>query len=342
MQASVIIPTYNRSRSLRRTLESLAALDMPKDDFEVVIVDNNSNDDTPEVAQAFSDRGLHLTYVVEKRLSFTVARHTGAAAAAHPVLCYIDDDVVVDPGWLRETVRLFEADPRAGMVAGRIEAEFETTPPRWARYTQRYFNGWSLWNIADTVCDCPGACGPSLAVRKDVLDEVGGFPPDTIGGESQLTPGTIEKVYVGPGDWGLNRRVRKAGYKIMYSPRALVHHVVPAVRMTEAWWRSRFIGEGYMMAFTRQIWSPSSPPVLALKSIGETIAGAGGYLLAGLLTTIRHDARYLFRFGAAYMFTKAKVHRALARDPGLAQRLWDIAMEGIDPADIDRVTGMVP
>lgn len=209
--ASVIIPTYNRCKSLQRALKSLMKLNFPRNRYEVIVVDNNSNDDTPNVVEKFQNAGLEVKYVKEIRLSFTVARHTGVKAASSPLLCYIDDDVTVDKNWLASIVGVFKKDESVGVVGGRIEPIFEVKPPDWALAAQSKFNGWSLWHYADVLCEAPGACGPNLCVRKTLLEKIGGFPPDTIGVEAEGRPGTIEKIYIGPGDWGLSQKIQAAG-----------------------------------------------------------------------------------------------------------------------------------
>ena len=117
--ASILIPTYNRCDSLARALASLQQLDFAHERYEVVVVDNNCTDATPQVAQQFGAR-----YVKEPRLSFTVARRTGAEAARGKYLIYIDDDVTVEPQWLRAIVEAFEQDDKVGMVAGPIRGVF--------------------------------------------------------------------------------------------------------------------------------------------------------------------------------------------------------------------------
>src|SRR3989344_7987041 len=120
IHASIIIPTYNRSQNLRRALESICKLDYPWENFEIVIVDNNCTDDTPQVAESFKKRGLTIQYVREPRLSFTCAREAGAKAAVAPIQNYIDDDVEVDPTWLSAIMEIFQSDPKIGIVAGHI------------------------------------------------------------------------------------------------------------------------------------------------------------------------------------------------------------------------------
>jgi len=341
MIASVIIPTYNRGDYFDKALDSAAKVDFPRDEYEIIVVDSNESDIPDEKFEPYRKEGVNITYVKEPRLSFSLARHAGAEAARSDILCYIDDDAVVTKKWLRAMVDVFDADKMVGMVGGHIEPSYEGDPPLWQLEVQKRFNGWSLWNFADQVCEAPGVCGPSLSVRKSVLEQVGGFPPDTIGGESEVS-GTVEKLLIGPGDWGLSREVKNAGYKIMYAPEALIYHAVPPLRMKQSWWKRRFIGEGYMTAFTEQVWEPRNPPYLILMALKSIVLAIGGVVAGLILGPLRKDKGYLYRFGAAYMLTRAKVQLALAKNPGLAKKLWDVGLRGINAGEIDALKKLIP
>jgi GT2 family glycosyltransferase len=329
--ASIIIPTYNRVESLRRAVRSILEQTAPRDSFEVVVVDNNSTDDTPRVASEFAPGGLAIRSVSETRLSFTAARHSGAAAARGRYLCYIDDDVVVNKHWLAAIIQTFQSSDRVGMVAGPVHPQFEVQPPDWIKrhYTKSIWL--SLWDRGDLAHEDYGAVGPNLSVRKHVLEEVGGFPPDTIGVEAEGRPGVVEKIYVGPGDYGLSNKVRAAGYKIIYAPAAWVYHVIPPVRLTKSWWHSRLAGEGCYHALTRQHENRETPFTLRLRS---------GYskLRARLKSARTQLARWtggapeLHEFWASYFATRARVESALARNPELADQLWEAALTGVAPA----------
>jgi glycosyltransferase involved in cell wall biosynthesis len=341
IDVSVIIPTYNRCQSLATALDSVAAVDFDRDAFEVVVVDNNSTDDTPQVAERFRQAGLQLVYVKEERLSFTVARHTGADTASGRVLSYIDDDCVVDPGWLRAVHETFAEDPKVGVVGGPILPRFEVEPPEWiTRYHP--MSGWlSLLDLGESKHQTKHAYGPNFSVRKDVLQEVGGFPADTIGVESEGRPGVVEKIYVGSGDIGLCAKVDRAGYAIMYAPAALVHHVIPPIRLTKKWWHSRLAGEGSYHALTHQYEHDEGRArilVRCVRSIGWAVkawlkASACGVLGRG---------RERFEFFPSYHLTRARVEFALVRRPDLARRLWEIALSGVPPEDIDDLVRLLP
>lgn len=341
IRVSVIIPTYNRSQSLDRALQSVAELDFPREQFEVVVVDNNSSDNTPEVADKFRNVGISLKYVKETRLSFTVARHTGAEAASGKILSYIDDDVIVSSGWLNAVMEVFERDGRVGIVGGPILPVFEAEPPSWI---QKYhpMTGWlSLMDRGPNLVETDDAYGPNLSVRKDVLNLVGGFPADTIGVEGEGRPGVVEKIYVGSGDVGLCAKLRKEGYKVMYVPNALVHHVIPPVRLTKKWWRSRLAGEGCYHALTEQYENEEGSAKLLVRSLSSTLMAAKSAMrFARCAITKTGKERY--EFWISYYLCRARVEFALTRRPDLARRLWNIALTGVQPQDINQLVQLLP
>jgi glycosyltransferase involved in cell wall biosynthesis len=99
---SVIIPTYNRAELLRRTLESLVGQDLPRAEFEVLVIDDGSSDDTAAVAESFGDR-LTLRYFFQPDEGWRVAqaRNVGIAHAAAEVCVMVDSGVLLHSGCLR-------------------------------------------------------------------------------------------------------------------------------------------------------------------------------------------------------------------------------------------------
>lgn len=338
---SVIIPTYNRPASLRCALQSVVQVEFPPHLFEVVVVDNNPSDETPQVAGEFRESRYSIQYVKETRLSFTVARHTGASAARGSILVYIDDDVIVDPGWLAAVANVFEHDEAVGIVGGPILPIFEGELPDWIK-KRHMMTGWlSLLDLGSELHESHKAFGPNFSVRKDVLSKVGGFPADTIGVEAEGRPGTIEKIYVGDGDVGLCRKVEAAGYKVMYAPRALVHHVIPPVRLTKQWWRSRFAGEACLHALMTQRDERETARRLLVRSLRSIKRGVGNFL--HLVTArLKGEGGEDWEFWAAYYLSRARVEFALARYPELADRLWEMALTGVPPQDLRKLHKILP
>lgn len=119
LDASVVVCTHDRADSLRVTLASLERLRGLDDlTWEVVVVDNASGDETPAVIEACARRGhLPLRPVFEPRLGHARARNAGVRAARGQVVAFTDDDVAVDPGWLRAVVEGFVSTGRAPSAA---------------------------------------------------------------------------------------------------------------------------------------------------------------------------------------------------------------------------------
>ncbi len=120
-RCSVIVPTYNRAALLRRTLDSLAAQDLPRSDFEVLVVDDGSTDETAEVAAGYADR-LALRYLFQPDEGWRVAqaRNLGIAAATGEVCVFIDSGVLLHSGCLRAHLRSHQAAGGPVAVCGYV------------------------------------------------------------------------------------------------------------------------------------------------------------------------------------------------------------------------------
>ncbi|MCG6534401.1 MAG: glycosyltransferase family 2 protein [Syntrophales bacterium LBB04] len=118
-QISVVIITFNRAQMLADVLASLTEQKRLPD--EVVVVDNNSRDDTKQVALSFKDR-LNIKYVFEGKQGVSFARNTGIANASGDIIAFIDDDCVAQKEWLYYLELPFLRDPSIGIVGGDILA----------------------------------------------------------------------------------------------------------------------------------------------------------------------------------------------------------------------------
>src|SRR5262245_47372639 len=120
---SIIVSTYNRADRLVQTLESIKGLKTPTGVWwELIIVDNNSNDETARVARTFAAAsGLNVQYVFEPRQGLSRARNAGLSRACGDIVAFTDDDCIVDPSWLVAMTKEFERDPGIGGVGGRVE-----------------------------------------------------------------------------------------------------------------------------------------------------------------------------------------------------------------------------
>ena len=213
---SVVVCTRDRPALLTRCLQSLRKVDYPS--FEIVVVDNAStSDDIRLVTEQAAAR-----YVREERPGLDWARNCGISTARYDIIAFTDDDVEVDPEWLRGIAAGFE-DPTVQCVSGyvvpaRMDTEAElvfelcyngmgkgTRPRRWdpARMSARELIGSHHVGI-----------GANMAFRRPLLDSLGGFDP-------ALDVGTASH---GGGDLDILHRALMHGAVVRYEPSALVRH----------------------------------------------------------------------------------------------------------------------
>jgi len=351
MKISVIIPTHNRATSLRETIDSLLAL-KGEASFEIVVVDNNSTDGTRAVVESY---GEIARYVFEGRTAFTRARSTGGEHSTSDILLYLDDDVLVFPGSLHRIVEVFQQYPDCGVIAGRIDPKYAETPPAWTLACQKSFNGWSLFNpetysiIGHSLQEVPSACGPMMAIRRTAYQLVGGFPPDTIGVETNTGARSFRKLYIGPGDYGLCLRVREAGFKVYYTPEVGSYHVIPPIRFTLEFWRSRMIGEGHYVAIADRSFFRATPVQLFLKRqrahleffrykqlLKRALVSAESTTGRGV-SSLLPDELWV-RYYAAYL----EMDAVLRKHSDLPPFLWKLAAEGVADNNFDEVIRRLP
>jgi glycosyltransferase involved in cell wall biosynthesis len=221
---SVVIATRDRATLLRRCLTSLEQVDYPS--FEVVVVDNApTTDDTARLVEAAAGKPLELRYAVEPRPGTAVARNLGLSLARGEIVAFLDDDVLVEQGWLRALVRGFAAAEDVACVTGKVLPVSVDAPE------QSWFDKWAGFSKGEerTVYDLgehavPGplypyriglyGTGANAAFKTDKARALGGY-------DETLGPGTPAK---GGEDIDLFLRVILAGWRLVYEPAAVVRH----------------------------------------------------------------------------------------------------------------------
>lgn len=292
---TVIIPTWKGADRIAETITSLAQQDLPYDDYEVVVVDNAPvTDDTKalvdKLARVYAD--LELRYVYEPRLGLHNARHAGAVNARGEILAFTDDDVICDKAWLRELLSCYESD-KVGCAGGKVLPRWEVPPPEWVL---QYPGALALLDLGDEVLELKWPqtiYGLNFSIRKNLLLTLGGFNPESFG-----------HIWLGDGETGLVRKVYEAGWKVVYNPKALVYHRIPANRLTLGYMKKRFANQGAADAYTRYHNFRAKWIDLFLWSV-VFIGAAVIYRLLSLLTLpARKRVRYRSILWASYCWSR--------------------------------------
>jgi glycosyltransferase involved in cell wall biosynthesis len=195
-RVTVIVAAYNGERFLKETLESLFAQEYHS--FEVVFVDDGSDDGTGDIAQSFPVR-----YLRQENRGLPAARNAGLALASGDLIAFLDDDDLLPPRKLSVQVAYLDEHPRTGCVLGRQEWIFEgVEPPKLTR---------------DPIFGEVGGIQLVTAmIRRSVLDELGGFDPS----------------YSYAEDRDLFIRMREHGVEIAVLPDVVLHKRLHGSNMT--------------------------------------------------------------------------------------------------------------
>lgn len=230
----VLILTYKqRDKTLACLSDLLAKEDVP---FKVLVWDNGSQDDTLEkIRQYFPNV---LTHYSEENLGVAGGRNASAKMAIHEYgathLLFLDNDILVEPGFVGALYRQFDADPQLGQTQAKLRFMHDRTLINDGGGARISFVFWRVKPVGfgepdrgqyDKPHPCI-SCGGAMMVRADVFQQLNGFDP-------LFGP-------FGPEDLDFSLRLQKAGYKAMYTPQAVGYHQV-----------SHTFGEGYSEEYAR-------------------------------------------------------------------------------------------
>lgn len=198
--------------------------------WELLVVDNNSNDDTSIVAREFTER-LPLRYIVESQQGLSRARNRGIAEARGQLLLFTDDDVMVEPGWLAAMYEASQRHPRAGVLGGPVTPRFESPPDAdiAAAYPVVAAGLCGVdYGVAERRLDFSEyVVGANFAVRREAVD---GLLFDVALGSQGAVPAGGEEVK-------LQNTIRRRGWDVVWVPGMRVQHHVASQRLTVSYLR---------------------------------------------------------------------------------------------------------
>lgn len=238
MRASVIICTYNRSELLRDSIISVQAQDFPVEQFEIVVVDNNSTDGTANVVREIATvSSVKIKYIFEGKQGLSCARNTGIMASIGEIVVFTDDDIDADPHWLSEIIAAFDGDEVA-CVGGPIKPIWPFEKPQWLSEKWQVYLG--VYDYAEAIesRELRGPCYPcgvNVAFRRSIFSEVGMFST-ALGrvGDSLLSNEESRICYA----------IEKNGKRIRFAPQAVIYHKISARRLTKQWFYRRMYWQG--------------------------------------------------------------------------------------------------
>jgi glycosyltransferase involved in cell wall biosynthesis len=235
LDATVLIATYNRASILGEAITAVLAQQTPPDfRWELLIVDNNSRDETRTVVERYArESDVPVRYLFEGRQGKSHALNTGLEQARGAIVAFTDDDVLVPPDWIATAQRVL-GRWNADAAGGRILPRWELPPPSWLLRNAQLHGSLALMEVErPQVLHLPlkgpaSIWGANMAFRRSVFEKVGLF--DVQLGPSGTRPVNFEDV-------DLVERTLRSGGRAVYDPELVVNHRIPAERMRMAYFR---------------------------------------------------------------------------------------------------------
>jgi glycosyltransferase involved in cell wall biosynthesis len=247
---TVLVCTFNRAADLAATLDSLKRLEVESPlTWEIIVVDNNSTDDTRDVVERHA-AGFPTTlhYVFEPLQGKSNALNTGLRFARGRVIAFTDDDVRVPPGWLMKSVAPLLDDPALAYTGGPVRPIWGGRKPAWLDERGRLGGTIAVKDhgtepfIFEDQRKIP--LGVNMTIRRELIERIGGFHPDL---------GRTGHCLLGQEQADFFYRSRNAGARGLYVPDAVLDHTVPASRLNRAyfrrWWYWKGLSHARLHAF---------------------------------------------------------------------------------------------
>ncbi|NUO02545.1 MAG: glycosyltransferase family 2 protein, partial [Saprospiraceae bacterium] len=219
---SIIICTYNRSELLAFCLEALAVQSVSAVNFEVIVVNNNSIDDTAVVAAGFAGKFPNFKVVNETRQGLSHARNKGLEVAQYEWVIYLDDDAKAAPDFVERAMWMI-ADGRYQVFGGIFLPWYKYGRPAW--FKDHYASN-KKYNHIRTLTGDDFACGGIMAFEKKLLLQYGGFNPALGMSGTRVAYGEETEVQF---------RMRQDGIPIGYDPEWIIYHLVAPYKLNVEW-----------------------------------------------------------------------------------------------------------
>lgn len=244
MELSVVVCTYNRADWLEQALASLAGQTLDQARFEVLLVDNNSTDETREIAAGYEGKIRNFRYLFEERQGLSHARNLGWQSARGEFVAFMDDDARAANDWCAKIVAAFHrVTPRPVSVGGKVLPIFDAALPKWFVPEIEI----RTWGEQAGFLEGPrrryGFSGSNMAFPREVLARYDGFAAG-LGMQGR-------KIRLGE-DSHLFNRIQEREPFFWYDPELIVHHLVPQRNLRIGYRLTRAYAAGKSVAFMQR------------------------------------------------------------------------------------------
>ena len=281
MEFTVIICTYNRAENLPPCLEALAEQQGVESlEWEVLVVDNNSSDNTPSVVADLARKlPIHVRYVREAQQGLNHARNAGIRESSSKYFSYVDDDIIVTKIWLSSLFESFEAND-ADAVGGRIHLDPLAVLPNWIRPDTDMLGFLGYQDFGDSPLRLDGRhrypFGGNMAFNRRVVERIGYFNPK-VGRKG--AGGKRSELFKGAETDYFQRLAASGEVRIFYAPNAIVYHQIKPFQLKKKYFRTIHFNIGYQNALHNDTVHPRKWFGVPRFYFSQLVRGLWKYLL---------------------------------------------------------------
>lgn len=292
VRISAVICTYNREKYIRQALDSLADQTLNSNNFEVIVVNNNSTDNTTTIVHDFiqTHPNLHIVFCNESNQGLSYARNRGISESKGELITFLDDDAIAPVGFLENVLKLFYLYPETLAIGGKIIPGFVDGKPNW--YSKFFWGVTGQFDPGNKIGNLlfwgKFPCGSNMTFHKHFFNQFGLFNPNLGRKGTILLAGEEKELF---------SRVKSDSdkKKVWYFPELVVYHMVDNTKLNSDYLRKFSYGfaqgeklEVEHAPFFKKI---ARYAEYTLKPIGATVVSFF-YLITGKIA----KAVMLFRF----------------------------------------------
>ncbi len=262
---TVAICTYNRAKIIERAIKSVVNQTLSPDWYEILVVDNNSTDNTCEIINNLRNTITGLRLVSESQQGFPFARNRAIAEARGEVIVYLDDDAEMCPDYLMTLKSLLEEEKNVGAVGGPVEVGWLCMVPDW--YEPLLDFAFNYLYIASYRLDIryPRILyGTNMAFPKSILLQLGGFRTDLCK--------HLKFVVAGDDNEMMLRITHIAKLRIIYEPALRVRHFILPSRLSPEYLLEKAEWTGRAQYYVERLYPGTGGPLNPLFGIIESSA----------------------------------------------------------------------
>ncbi|MNX82531.1 GalNAc(5)-diNAcBac-PP-undecaprenol beta-1,3-glucosyltransferase [compost metagenome] len=290
---SIIVCSYNRYPFLCETISSILDVLKERNDFELLVIDNNSLDETSSLKEKYS-KNSNVRYFLETQQGLSYARNRGIKESLGNILIYLDDDIEIVDDYFTICDQIFLNESIS--ISGGKVIPYKVNIPKWL--PQKYYFLVSVYDLGNESKYVKYLMGGNFAIRKNVALKIGFY---------NVALGRNKKKLAGGEEIDYQNRAFKMGYKMYYNPRQNILHKI-----------NDKLNKTYILSYAREVGTSerlidqsTSIARVAKKIFKSYLAITGSALLKFFLKDERRITylRIISEYGKGYIEKKKNAYR---------------------------------